>query len=77
MGQKSFSETPVTTYQSTVHNIPEKRRSHFHCGGSLKSYTITTPLRHVIMTVVGSFNFEFPIRLMVSTADMRRFTRRC
>ena len=37
MGPMCFLETSVTNYQSTLRNIPEERRSHFHRGGSLKS----------------------------------------
>jgi hypothetical protein len=29
-------EMSVTDYQSTLHNIPEERRSHLHRDGSLK-----------------------------------------
>jgi hypothetical protein len=31
------AEMSVTSYQSTLHNIPEERRSHLHQGRSLKS----------------------------------------
>jgi len=36
LGPIGCSETSVTNY-SMLRNIPEKRRSHLHCGGSLKS----------------------------------------
>jgi len=32
-----YHETSVTDYQSTLQNIPEERRFHFHRGGSFKS----------------------------------------
>jgi hypothetical protein len=37
MGPIHCPETSVNNYFTTPHNIPEERRSHQHCGGSLKS----------------------------------------
>jgi hypothetical protein len=37
MGLTGCPETLVINYQSMVHNSPEERRSHLHCGRSLKS----------------------------------------
>jgi len=34
---KTSPETSVTVYQSTVHNMPQARRSRSHPGGSLQS----------------------------------------
>jgi hypothetical protein len=34
---KKFKKFLVRNYHSTLHNIPEERKSHLHCGGSLKS----------------------------------------
>jgi hypothetical protein len=36
-GTDRFVETSVTNCRSTLRNIPEERRSHWHRGGSLKS----------------------------------------
>jgi hypothetical protein len=37
MGPIHCPKTSVKDYHSTLHNIPEERRSHQHCGRSLKS----------------------------------------
>ena len=37
MGPIRCTETSVKDYHSTLHNIPEERRSHQHRSGSLKS----------------------------------------
>ena len=34
MGTIRYPETPVTNYQSMLHNIAEERRFHLHLGGS-------------------------------------------
>jgi hypothetical protein len=38
MGAKIYLETSATNYQSTLHNTPEERRSHFHRGGTETRY---------------------------------------
>jgi hypothetical protein len=45
MGSIAFPETSVTNYHSTLHNIPEERRSHPFRGGNLKSLlvVVTSP----------------------------------
>ena len=40
MGPIDFLETSVKDYHSRLRNIPEGRRCHQHCGGSLKSQII-------------------------------------
>jgi hypothetical protein len=37
MGPIRCPETSVKVYHSKLRNTPEKRRSHEHCGGSVKS----------------------------------------
>jgi hypothetical protein len=41
MGPIGCPKTPVWNYNSTLHNIPEERRSHLQSGGSLKSRIVT------------------------------------
>jgi hypothetical protein len=35
-------------YQSTLHNIPEERRSHLHCGRSVESCNIFSPFKIIL-----------------------------
>jgi hypothetical protein len=50
MGPIGCPETSVQNYHSTLHNIPEERRSHLHRGGSLK-----TRMFHSSVTVAREF----------------------
>jgi hypothetical protein len=36
-GTDRLSETSVTSYVPTLHDIPEEQRPQLYCGGSLKS----------------------------------------
>ena len=48
-------ETSVTNSQFTLHNIPEQRQSHFHCGGKLKSHIMVVSLLGNFVTILGAF----------------------
>jgi hypothetical protein len=49
MGPIVWSETSVTNYQGTLHNIPEERGSHLHSIKSMKSRNVKFVL---IVTIV-------------------------
>jgi hypothetical protein len=55
MGSIVLSETSVKNYHSMLHNIPEERRSHLYCGGSLKS---------PVASLIQSASFGGPLRVI-------------
>jgi hypothetical protein len=56
VGALGCPETSVTTYQSTLRNIPEERISRLHRGGSLKQFTVCNNLKKYKLLKKHSFN---------------------
>jgi len=73
MTPKCCPETSVTKYQYTLSNMPEERRSHFHCDRKLKSNLFdvleeirtTHPQITCLQKVGASANLVSPLNLIL------------
>ena len=67
MGTIGYPETSITNYQSTLFNMPEDRRSHFHRSGSLMYIQILTESGLSRMSLPAVFRRS--LRMLVAVPD--------